>query len=123
MILFVQQDIQRVVKKKGGGFLKTTLSRLAGLMSPILLGIPTTDIANGFKMYTDRVIKKINIESDGGWEFAIEMVIKAKKMGFKICDVPSIWKDRTLGKSKFKFTKWLPKYMKWYLQGILWRFA
>lgn len=108
--------------KIGGGILKTALSRTAGLLTPLLLGISSTDISNGFKMYRRQVLETIKIESDGGWEFAIEIVIKAKKMGFKICDVPSIWKDRELGKSKFKFTKWLPKYMKWYLKGILWRF-
>ena len=64
-------------KKMGGGFLKTTLSRLAGLMSPILLGIPTTDIANGFKIYRKDVLRSIKIESTGGWEYSCELIIKA----------------------------------------------
>lgn len=104
--------------KIGGPRIKTFLSKIAGLSTPLLLGIPTTDIANGFKMYRRKVIEKINIESDGGWEFAMEMVIKAKKLGFKISEVPTVWLDRTQGTSKFKLLKWLPKYIHWYLVGI-----
>lgn len=109
-------------KKIGGERLKTFLSKLAGLATPLLLGISTTDIANGFKMYRRQVIDQIKIESDGGWEYAMETVIKAHFAGFKIGDVPSIWVDRKEGKSKFKLMKWLPKYIRWYLWGISRRF-
>ncbi len=105
-------------RKIGGGILKTTLSRAAGLLTPLLLGISTTDIANGFKMYRRQVLEKIKIESTGGWEFSMEIVIKANNLGFRVCDVPTVWSDRTFGKSKFKLLKWLPKYLYWYLWGI-----
>ena len=108
-------------RKIGGGFLKTALSRTAGIMTPLLLGIQTTDIANGFKMYRRKVIESMKIESTGGWEYSTEMVIKAHRAGFKIGEVPTIWRDRTSGKSKFKLLKWLPKYIRWYLWGILLR--
>lgn len=105
-------------KKIGGEVIKTFLSRLAGLATPLLLGIPTTDIANGFKMYRREVIEKIKLESSGGWEFTMEILIKANNLGFKISEVPTVWRDRTQGKSKFKLLKWLPKYVRWYLWGI-----
>lgn len=105
-------------KKIGGGFIKTTLSRMAGLATPLLLGIPTTDLSNGFKMYRKKVLRAIEIESDGGWEFATELVIKGHQLGFSVTEVPSVWRDRAYGKSKFKFAKWLPKYFRWYLYGI-----
>lgn len=105
-------------EKMGGTFIKTTLSRLAGLLTPLLLGIPTTDIANGFKMYRRKVLEKVNIESTGGWEFSMEIVIKAYSMGFKVGEIPTVWRDRTSGKSKFKLFKWLPFYIRWYIWGV-----
>lgn len=104
--------------KVGGPIIKTLLSRLAGAATPLLLGIPTTDIANGFKMYRRKVIRAVKIESTGGWEFATEIIIKAHWAGFRIGEVPTVWQDRVSGKSKFKIMKWLPKYLRWYLWGI-----
>jgi len=105
-------------KKIGGGFLKTQLSRIAGQLSPLLLGIPTADISNGFKMYKRNIFDKIKIESTGGWEYSCEVIIKAHHAGFKIADVPTVWRDRMMGKSKFKMMKWLPKYLRWYVWGV-----
>lgn len=108
-------------KQVGGKLLKTTLTRLAGIATPFLLGIPTSDLTNGYKMYRRNVLKKINIQSNGGWEFAMEILIKAHLSGYKITEIPSTWKERSLGQSKFKLFKWLPKYIYWYVWGIIQR--
>lgn len=100
------------------GLLKSYLSKFAGLTTPLLLGIPTSDLTNSFKMYNKRIFKKIKIESQGGWEFSMEILIKAHFLGFKITETPSTWHKRTSGKSKFKLLKWLPKYIYWYFWGI-----
>ncbi len=108
-------------KKIGGGYFKSLLSRAAGMLTPVLLNIPITDISNGFKMYKASLLKNMIIESSGGWEFSMEIVIKANNLGYKITEVPTIWKNRTSGVSKFKLLKWLPKYLKWYASGFLMR--
>jgi len=108
-------------RKEGGEYIKSLMSRLAGLLTPILLGIPITDISNGFKMYRANVIESIPIESNGGWEFSTELVVKANDQGYKVGEVPTVWKNRVSGKSKFKLLKWLPKYLRWYFVGILMR--
>lgn len=105
-------------KQLGGSLIKSFLSKFAGLTTPLLLGIPTADLTNGFKMYNRKIFNKINIESQGGWEFAMEILIKAHFLGFKIAETPSVWKERSSGKSKFKFLKWLPKYIYWYFWGV-----
>lgn len=105
-------------KQLGGNSFKSFLSKMAGLATPFLLGIPTSDLTNGYKMYNRNIFKKIKIESQGGWEFAMEIVIKAHFLGFKITEIPSIWKERSSGTSKFKLLQWLPKYIYWYSWGI-----
>ncbi len=102
----------------GGPLFKKLLSRIAGISLYHLAGIPVHDITNSFKMYTKRVLDDIKIESNGGFELGMEIVIKAFVKGYKITEVPSLWRDRTAGKSKFRLWKWLPKYIRWYLFAI-----
>jgi glycosyltransferase involved in cell wall biosynthesis len=109
-------------KQIGGPLLKKSLSRMAGLSLHILTGIPTHDISNSFKMYRKSIIKNTHIESTGGFEIGLEILVKAYLKGHKITEVPSIWKDRAAGNSNFKLWKWLPKYIKWYLLAIKGRF-
>lgn len=106
-------------KRLGGDVMKTWLSRLAGLMTPYVLGIPTTDLTNGFKMYRREVVKHIEIESKEGWVFSMELVIKAHQQGFRIADVPAVSTNRIHGLSKFKLWKWLPAYAYWYSYGVI----
>ncbi|AEE14046.1 glycosyl transferase family 2 [Thermodesulfobium narugense DSM 14796] len=106
----------------GGPKLKGLLSRLAGISLHYLTGIPTHDVTNSFKMYSRNALKKINIESTGGFEIGMEITVKTFLSGGKITEVPSTWKDRSEGKSNFKLFRWLPKYIKWYLYAVLKRY-
>jgi dolichol-phosphate mannosyltransferase len=97
----------------GGPFFKGILSRLSGV-SMYWFGLPTHDPTNAFKMYRKSIFDHIKIESDGGFEYNLEVVVKAFKKGYKIAEIPAVWRDRTAGKSRFKLLKWLPKYLRWY---------
>ena len=105
-------------KQIGGPMFKGFLSRMAGLSLHWLTGMPTHDPTNSFKMYRKNVIKNIKLESSGGFEIGIEIVVKAFLSGYKITEVPSTWRDRTAGQSRFNLRKWLPKYIKWYLYAV-----
>jgi glycosyltransferase involved in cell wall biosynthesis len=108
-------------KQIGGPWFKKFLSKTAGLSLYYLAGIPTHDVTNSFKMYTKRVLNDLTIESNGGFELGMEILIKAHLKGYKITEVPSIWKDRSAGESRFRLWQWLPKYLRWYrlaLKGI-----
>jgi dolichol-phosphate mannosyltransferase len=97
-----------------GPVFKGFLSRMAGLSLYYFAGIPTHDVTNSFKMYTKKVIDSIKIESNGGFEIGMEIVLKAHFKGFKVTEVPSVSLDRVAGESKFRLIKWLPKYLYWY---------
>ena len=105
-------------KQIGGPWLKKTMSRLAGISLRLLINLPTHDITNSFKLYRSSLIKMIHIESSGGFEIGMEIVVKAYLAGYKIGEVPTIWLDRTKGKSRFRLWLWLPKYLKWYWYAI-----
>ncbi len=100
--------------QQGGPKLKGFLSRVAGCSLHWLIGIPTHDISNSFKMYRKSVIDTMEIESDGGFEIGMELTVKAFVAGYKIMEIPSSWQDRATGASRFHLWKWLPKYLKWY---------
>jgi dolichol-phosphate mannosyltransferase len=101
----------------GGSRFKGTLSCLAGRSIYYLLGIPTHDIANAFKMYRKNVIDNIDIRAKG-FEISMEIPIKAYFKGFKIGEIPTVWKERTRGKSSFKIFKLLPDYLKLYFWAL-----
>lgn len=105
-------------RQVGGPLLKRWLSRLAGLSLYYLAGMPTRDVTNSFKMYRREVLKALPIESSGGFELGMEIVVKAQAAGFRITEVPAVWRDRQSGKSRFRLWRWLPGYLRWYWYGL-----
>ena len=102
----------------GGPKFKKMLSKMAGLTLHFLTGIPTHDISNSFKMYRNSIVSDIKIESRGGFEVSMEIVVKSFLKGYSITEIPSIWRDRVAGKSNFKMRKWLPEYFRWYIYAL-----
>ena len=107
----------------GGPWFKGLLSRVAGMTLHWLGGVPTHDATNSFKLYRRSLFDRIKIESRGGFEIGMEIVIKAHLLGCKIGEVPSTWRDRSGGESKFQLLKWLPHYLHWYLLAFKGRFT
>lgn len=99
----------------GGPPLKGFLSRLAGLSLHWLAGLPTHDATNAFRAYRRSVLLETPIESEGGFEYSLELTAKAFAAGRRITEVPSTWRDRSAGQSRFQLRKWLPHYLKWYV--------
>jgi hypothetical protein len=69
-------------------------------------------------MYRTEIVKEIIIESTAGFEVIVEMIVKSFLAGYKITEIPTIWKDLNITKSNFKLLKWLPKYLHWYLIAV-----
>lgn len=68
----------------------------------IMLGIPVHDTTAGFKCYRATTLRAIDFDKihHVGYGFQIEMKYNVYKLGFKIVEVPIIFKDRTEGTSK-----------------------
>jgi dolichol-phosphate mannosyltransferase len=103
---------------EGGPWLKQFLSRAAGLTLHWLRGIPTHDATNAFKIYDRDMLKSFTIESERGFELNLELTVKAFLQGYRIAEVPSTWRDRSHGESRFRLWGWLPHYLKWYFHAF-----
>jgi hypothetical protein len=126
MLALYQQGYQLVAgsrymkggKMEGGPIVKKFLSRMAGLSLHWFRGIPTHDATNAFKMYDSGMLKTFTIESQHGFELNLELTVKTFLGGYRIGEVPSTWRDRTEGISRFQLWKWLPSYLKWYFYAF-----
>lgn len=101
----------------GGPVIKQILSRVAGISLYYLVGLPTHDATNSFRLYSKKFLNNTKIESDGGFELAIELTVKAYFSGYKVAEIPTTW-TYLAKESRFYMRKWLPKYLKWYFWAI-----
>lgn len=104
--------------QEGGPLVKRTLSRAAGLSLHVVAGLATHDPTSNFKLYSRKLIEAVRIESTGGFELALELTVKAHLAGFNIAEVPTRWRDRTAGESRFQLRRWLPHYLRWYFMAM-----
>jgi glycosyltransferase involved in cell wall biosynthesis len=105
-------------RQLGGPLLKRTMSRCAGLSLHYLAGLPVHDATNNFRAYSRRVIEQVPIESTAGFALALELTLKAHWRGWRLAEVPTTWRDRTAGQSRFRVFAWLPHYLRWYLRAL-----
>ena len=102
----------------GAPVLKSILARAASFTLFWLASIPIRDASNGFRLFSRRIIDDIAIESDRGFTYSLELLVKCHRLGWKIAEVPALWFERTSGKSRFRISQWLPHYIRWYLYGF-----
>jgi dolichol-phosphate mannosyltransferase len=98
----------------GCPLLKAACVRTANFTLHHLARLPTRDASNGFRMFSRRVIDRIAVESDQGFCYSIELLVKAHRLGWKIGETPVQWFERRHGESRFRVLQWLPAYLRWY---------
>ena len=108
---------------KGGSMkncplIKEILVRFSSYTLFMLSSIPIEDASNGFRLFSKKIIDTFEIESNLGFAYSLELLVKTERAGYKICQIPSQWIERTVGSSKFKILMWLPQYLKWYFYGL-----
>lgn len=86
----------------GWGAHRHLMSGGAMLLARIALGLRTRDVTAGFRCYRNelaREILDIGIESSG-YAFQEETVFYAEKLGYRVTEIPIVFRDRALGRSK-----------------------
>ena len=104
-------------RQEGGPLLKRTLSRLAGMSLHYFAGLPIRDATNNFRAYSRRAVE-LPIEGTASFAIALELTLKAHWRGWRLAEVPTTWRDRTAGQSRFRLWAWLPHYLRWYLLAL-----
>lgn len=105
----------------GGPRIKRFMSRMAGLTLHWFGGMSIHDPTSNFKLYSRRFLETVTIESCAGFELALELSVKASLSRRLLAEVPTTWRDRTAGRSRFRIRAWIPHYLRWYLRAFRWR--
>jgi dolichol-phosphate mannosyltransferase len=92
---------------EGGGVLdwglgRRLISRGGSLYARLLLGVPVRDLTGGFKCFRREVLERLDLStvSADGYGFQIEMTYRSLRAGFRVVEVPILFRDRRVGSSK-----------------------
>ena len=91
----------------GGGtqnwsLLRTLISRGGSLYAKLILGVPVNDLTSGFKCFSSYVLAALNLDDihSNGYAFQVEVNYRCHRLGYRIAEVPIVFVDRRVGKSK-----------------------
>ena len=98
----------------GCPWLKDVIVRSSAFVLHHVARVPTHDPSNGLRLFSRRVVRTIPLESDRGFTYSIELLVKTHRLRWRICEVPFEWHERTAGRSRFRVLQWLPAYFVWF---------
>jgi dolichol-phosphate mannosyltransferase len=83
-------------------FKRLLLSKTATKYVQLITGMRFTDATTGFKCWRRRALESLGLDAvlSNGYLFQIEMTYKAFRKGFLIKEIPIIFYERNLGRSK-----------------------
>jgi dolichol-phosphate mannosyltransferase len=86
----------------GWPFHRWLLSWAANVYCRLLLGLPTHDCTSGYRCYTRELLARIELDQvvSQGYSFQIEMVYRARRLGYRVVETPIRFEDRVAGASK-----------------------
>lgn len=77
------------------------ISRGANLFADTVLQPGVSDLTGSFRLYRRDVLRKVMESTESkGYSFQMEMMVRAKAMGFKVRECPISFVDRIYGESK-----------------------
>jgi len=84
------------------GLGRRLISRMGSLFARTVLRLRPHDLTGGFKAWRASTLRAIpfgNVHA-GGYVFMIEMTFRATRAGARVIEVPIVFRDRMLGRSK-----------------------
>jgi dolichol-phosphate mannosyltransferase len=84
------------------GVMRKIISRGGSFYARTILGYPLSDWTGGFNAWKKRVLEGMGLDRvlSEGYSFQIELKYRGLKSGFRGVEVPIVFEDRRVGKSK-----------------------
>ena len=84
------------------GALRRAISRGGSAYARVVLGVGVRDLTGGFKCFRREVLEAIDLGTvrARGYAFQVELTYRAIQRGFKVVEVPIVFRDREVGTSK-----------------------
>ncbi|OQE41175.1 hypothetical protein PENCOP_c005G07953 [Penicillium coprophilum] len=90
-------------------------SRTANLIADVMLMPGVSDLTGSFRLYKKAVLEKVILKTESkGYSFQMEMMVRAKAMGYKVSECPITFVDRLYGESKLGGSEIVE-----YLKGVM----
>jgi dolichol-phosphate mannosyltransferase len=87
------------------GLWRRIISRGGSAYARIVLGLRVQDLTGGFKCFRREVLEAIDLATvrSHGYGFQVELTYRAVRAGFRVVEIPIIFRDRRLGHSKMSW--------------------
>jgi dolichol-phosphate mannosyltransferase len=81
---------------------RRAISRWGSTYARTWLGLPLRDLTGGFKCFRREVLEAIRLETVSalGYAFQIETTHRAVRAGYRVVELPIVFRDRRVGESK-----------------------
>jgi dolichol-phosphate mannosyltransferase len=87
------------------GLVRRMISRGGCWYARTVLRLDIRDLTGGFKCFRREVLESIELPTvrSRGYAFQVELTYRALKAGFRVVEVPIVFRDRQLGRSKMNW--------------------
>lgn len=81
---------------------RRAISRGGNAYARLVLGVGVRDLTGGFRCFRREVLEAIDLDSVGsrGYAFQVETAYRAIRRGFRVAEVPIVFRERRAGRSK-----------------------
>lgn len=84
------------------GVVRRAISRGGSTYARLVLGLRVNDLTAGFKCFRREVLEALDLDAieSRGYAFQVEITYRTIQQGFKVVEVPIVFRDRLVGSSK-----------------------